>query len=282
LEKFMTSNVPRLLWLVVAYNNRREVASFVERVAQLNPDEFAWAICDNSPDEGAGIDVEPTSHVYVSRPDNPGYLEGALLGLEEWIAKGGDLPDWVVVSNTDLELVSGDPTVQLVAYDPAIPRVIAPRITEGEDFTEKNPHILHERSKERLRLNHWATATTGLAWVYLVGSQMKHRLRTWTVRRVSGASGTELGPTDMFAPYGAMMFMSRGFVESSALPRRVPLMTEEYFVGKAAAAAGARVTYEPKIHAHHVAHETTGGKVSRQRARAISLGFRAMARGLPQ
>lgn len=273
----------RLLWIAVAYGNRNEVAQFVDGVAPIGGELYGWAICDNSAEPVPALNVS-TSHVFVSRPDNPGYLEGALVCIDEWRARYGTLPEWVVLTNTDMKLVSGDPLDALKKFDPTVPIVLAPRITEGPTSIEKNPHVLVSRPRWRMRVNRWAAATTGLAWLYLVASRARLALNGRRRRRtVRNGRPSDADPaTLMFAPYGAMIFFSRAFLELNAIPRNVPLMTEEYFIGEASRAAGAPVVYVPEIHAHHAAHQTTGAKVSWQRARAISRGFEAMANGLPR
>lgn len=270
-----------LLWLLVAYQNLEQVDEFVDHLRALPGSErFAYAICDNSPTTGTSRHADAADTVVLARPDNPGYLEGALVGLDAY-REAGALPGWVTISNTDLDFRTGNPLTALAAYDPADPLVLGPRITEGDSLIEKNPHVLQRRSLGRLRANAAVAWSPLTAMLYQVGSLWRWRLshRRGTTRHDSSDWARRFPAGSRFyAPYGAAIFFSRGFFEAGGLPRNVPLLSEEYFVAEAAADAGAPVLYEPGIHAHHAAHITTGPKVSLSRARRTSHAFRTVHR----
>lgn len=270
---------PDLIWLLVAYRNLGQVDDFVDQLRALPGSErFGYAICDNSPETGVSRHANCPDTVFVARPDNPGYLEGGLAGLDAHVtAAGGAVPEWVALSNTDLSFRSGNPLTALALHDAHKPCVIAPRITEGESCVEKNPHVVARRSLRRLRANatfaiHPIT-TMAYQLMAIVRSDVlkrreagRHHSRAW---RETYAEGTVF-----YSPYGALMFFSRRFIEARPLPRRVPLLAEEYFIAEAAADHGAPVLFEPRIHAHHDAHVTTGSKVSLTRARGTSRAFK--------
>lgn len=270
-----------LLWLLVAYRNLDQVDDFVDALRALpGSDRFSFAICDNSPTSGVSRHSAEADTVFLSRPDNPGYLEGALLGLDAYRDRGG-VPDWVTISNTDLDFVTGNPIDALERHDSAVPLVLGPRITEGASLIEKNPHVLERRSLGRLRANAAATWTPPMAMLYQVVSlarwtissrrgTTRHDPEAWAARCPAG--------THFYSPYGAVIFFSHGFFEAGGLPRDVPLLSEEYFVAEAAADAGAEVLYEPRIHAHHAANITTGRKVTLSRARRTSHAFKIIYR----
>src|SRR4051812_35815631 len=97
-----------VLFLLVAYGNADDVVEFVRMMRERDP-ALAFAVCDNTENQpDASRDhlrlalAEQATEV-VFRPDNPGYLDGARAALAAWRrAHPGDLPHWVVLSNTDL------------------------------------------------------------------------------------------------------------------------------------------------------------------------------------
>jgi GT2 family glycosyltransferase len=258
--------------LLVGYGNLPEVEAFIEQVRRLEPSPaIRFAVCDNSPTAQPTSIPERTDTVFVRRPDNPGYLEGGLTALRASSDRRGGLPDWAILSNTDLTFESAHLLEVLAEHDPATPLVLAPRITEGDARIDKNPHLLSARSPGRHRLNHQLTRTPALAFGYLVLSRVKLEIR---LRR---AGRHDAGPaavgSEMYSPYGAMLIFSRGFLERDALPADVPITAEEYVVAEQARREGAPVLFEPRIHVHHEPHTTTGPKVSWPRAVRLSRAF---------
>jgi GT2 family glycosyltransferase len=264
-----------VVFLLVAYGNLAEVERFVAETRRAEPSSaVSFAVCDNSPTSVPTSLEDRDDVVLVRRPDNPGYLPGGLAALKTWVSATGGLPDWAVLSNTDLTTESTGLLDVLAEHDPTRPLVLAPRITEGEARIEKNPHLRLARSPRRHRLNHVVTRTPGFAYGYLVLSRVRLQLR---LRRATGPGGVAEGvaPTGstMYSPYGAQIFFSRGFLERDALPSDVPITAEEYVIAERARREGAPVVFEPRISVHHDPHTTTGPKVSWPRAVRLSRAF---------
>ncbi len=155
----MTS--PVVLFLLVAYGNMDEVDGFIDHLrtaeAQRGVGEVRFAISDNHSTSQPSANAGQPDVVVVTRPDNPGYLDGGRAALAAAEARWPDSADWVILTNADLELRGATLTEVLATHDPARPAVLAPRITEGPENVEKNPHVLSPRTPSRLRLNHVAS-----------------------------------------------------------------------------------------------------------------------------
>lgn len=267
----------RLLFLLVAYHNMAEVEEFIAHLREKDPsDSFRIAVCDNTenavdPDHGrAGI-----GYVLTARPDNPGYLEGALEAHRSYVAHGGEPVDWIVISNSDLRLRSeGLLSILDSRYDPCVPVVVAPRVTEAFGV-EKNPHVLEPRTAARLRANRVLTATPTIALGYLRVSALKAAFRARR-RSARGPHEEKAIPErqTIYSPYGAIVIFSAAFFDEVGLPPDVPLLAEEFAVAEAALKAGAPIWFEPQIHFFHEEHSTTGPKVTRRRAHMLSRAFR--------
>lgn len=266
--------------LLVAYGNMNEVDDFVDHVREVQGEAISFAICDNSPNPIPSRHRGRPFATVVQRPDNPGYLEGALVALEAQNVATGALPDWIILSNTDLRLETYDLPDRLAAYDASTPLVLAPRVTEGPRRVEKNPHLISRRTIRRHRLNRIITGTPVSAMAYQTGALLRRSLGQGdSRRRVTPEEWARAYPagTRFYSPYGAIVIFSRGFFDAGGLPRNVPLLSEEYFIAEAAIEHQAPVIYEPNIHVHHSANTTTGPRVTLRRARRTSAAFRAIS-----
>lgn len=266
----MNETIPELLFLAVSYKNEAEVNTFYKHVNDINGNVVSFAIADNSPD--GNPQNLPLGAVTVTRTDNPGYWGGAVAALDQYLSIGYEMPNWIVLTNTDLTFASGPLTQTLKAYDPNVPLVIAPRIIEGRERTEKNPHVVLPRSKRRLLLNHLLTYTPRFALIYLVASAFRHRVRTMRAgptKNPGGAPGSS-----MHSPYGAIVIFSKAFIENVDLPDFVPLLAEEWAIAELARDCKAPIVFEPTIEVFHDAHQTTGPKLTSTRARMLSTAFR--------
>lgn len=275
------SNTTTILWLLVAYHNLHEVDRYIDHLDSLagSGTRNQYAICDNSSSHVGSRHAHRNNVVVTLRPDNPGYLDGALSALRRAADQDWSEADWIGLSNTDLTWRSGDPGRHLTKYSSTDPRVIAPRITEGSSNIDKNPHVLRRRPYARLALNRAATFTTTSTLIYQIAALSRIKLSTvssssrsnprrWSERFPSG--------TSFYSPYGAVMFFSRSFAPDRNLPSGVPLLAEEYFIAESAASLDAPVTYVPELSVHHDPHTTTGPKITRRRAKGTRRAFKSI------
>lgn len=264
----------QVLVVLVAYNNHADVESYIDHLGRLETGtSLRVAICDNSPPGAAKPFHEDIPQ--VTRADNPGYLEGGLLAYEAACGTEYDEPDWVILSNTDLSFRKHELGRVLSHYSADEPLVLAPRITETDVLLDMNPHLRQRRSLARLSANYALSSTPLLCRGYLAANALRERRR-------AGRAGVGAGtpPADvlqgarMYAPHGAMVIFSRGFMQRAALPREVPLLAEEFAIAETARQIGAPVLFEPRLHAHHEAHATTGPLGTRRRAALLTVAFR--------
>lgn len=259
--------VTDVLFLLVIYGNHEEVAEFISGREADTTTRYAYAVCDNSRGSENWRPPPDADALVVERPDNPGYLEGALFALDCYIESRGLLPNWVFLANTDLTFSSTHLSAILNGgYDASQAVVIAPRISDGKGL-ERNPHLLAPRPLWRLAVNSVLTRFVVVAYCYLVASSVL----SWLLRR-GGVSDSD-SPSTVYAPYGAIVGFSRRFLEDVVVPRNVPLLAEEFVLAEVARRAGVPVAFEPRIRVHHSGRSTTGPSVSWDRARLLSAAF---------
>jgi hypothetical protein len=264
----------RILLLIVAFNNHGSVESFLNTLEERAESRIIEvALCDNSPRPGGWRPSHAAVAAFLARPDNPGYLEGAQCALTAYVARIGSMPDWVLLTNTDLRIRFKEMIEILSEYGQyQLPLVLAPRITEGA--VERNPHVVQAYPRWRHRLNRMATSSTPLAFLYLCLSYLKATTRErWSRRHPRERPPLVVGER-MYSPYGATVIFSKGFFEVAKLPRLVPLFAEEFAIAEAARQAAVPIVYEPRIHIEHDARSTTGPRISFSRAAQLRDAFR--------
>lgn len=268
------------MMLLVAYGNMDEVDAYIEHVRCKVTTKLTFAVCDNSPAAMRSRHEGDPNVTIVERPDNPGYLEGALVAMRARRAQVDADPPWIILSNTDLHFETSDLLSVLSRYDSKRPLVLAPRITEGLAKVEKNPHVVSRRSLRRLRANGFMASTALTAMAYQAGSLILHAVRgggSALRRRPASWAAAYPAGTEFYSPYGAMIIFSSGFFRAGGLPENVPLLSEEYYIAESALAHSAPVIYEPAIHVHHQEHTTTGPRLTLRRARLTSIAFKAIS-----
>lgn len=265
----------RLLLLIVCFKNHEEIADFVKHCEVELDGLCDFAICDNSPeDEQRDMDdllgaLGPSVRwTLIQRPDNPGYLEGGLLALESFVAAHG-WNSWILLSNTDIELVGGASWVRLLDRDHSVPLVLAPDVLEGSPERHMNPHLYTRRSIRRSFVDRWFCATTMTALIYL-----SLHLLLEGVRRRRPEEVLAGGTRTIYSAYGAIIVFSKTFMQLNAIDRNVPLFAEEYAIAEAALNSSVEVTYDPSIVARHAANAVTGPTLTRFRAKRIGTAFR--------
>lgn len=99
-------NNPKVLVSVTCYNNEDEVIKFANQLAKLNYNNKALVVsinaCDNIPELEHRL-REIKMPITICNPmKNLGYLHGCMFGELEYLKN--DEYDWLMISNTDIEL----------------------------------------------------------------------------------------------------------------------------------------------------------------------------------
>src|SRR5712664_2676696 len=146
-----------VLTICVNYPNEDETCAFVRDVLRQKGDfHQRVVVVDNTIppklDSPLRRVFESDGRVSVLNPDgNLGYMRGAAWGLREHVSRFG-LPDWVVVSNTDIEMPQADFFSNLVKFHSlAPPAVIAPTIFSELSRRDLNPYMENRPTRLRMR-----------------------------------------------------------------------------------------------------------------------------------
>jgi GT2 family glycosyltransferase len=247
--------------IAVNYNSAQSVALLLEDlVAQdISGCSLTVVIADNSPSES---ELSKVKEAYAGVPgvrfermsQNLGYFGAAHEAFNN-IFKAR-LPDWTIVSNSDIRLQQPD-FFKLIATLPPESGVVAPRIISGQTGLDQNPFHRRRPSRSRMLLNRIILRVGLLAWLLEFQCAVKRGVRS---RMVAKRANTNRGENTqkIYAPHGSfILFGSRYFRAGGTLNVGAFLFAEETYVGETCRRRGIDVTYVPWLQVRHDEHVST-------------------------
>jgi len=274
----MHSGIPKALVVLVHYKTPDGVLALLDSLQDVQRrSEVAITVVDSCSGEEClstirGRLAEFPNAELLESPTNRGYFGAARFALDQYLAQGHDLADWVIVCNHDVLIEDKNFLEKLFATDPATVGVLAPRITISPLGIEQNP-FMRERPgwwrRSTMRLYSYSYPL-GVTWDWFSRQKktLKSRLPAW----MSGSrNGT--GRRPIYAAHGAFMIFSRRFFESGgSLDHGLFLFGEEIAVGESCRAMGLPVIYDPALSVLHNEHQSIGNGMSR-----VMFGYHRLA-----
>lgn len=263
------NNVQSILVLCVNYHNEKDTHDFVRCLLELESSELLHIIVvDNS--ERNYIEsclsslVELDPRVIVLNPKtNLGYFGGAAWGLRQYLGSA-PLPEWIIVSNTDILFPHSDFFSKLFEFYPGgNSTVIAPAIYSTLSETNQNPYMVQRPSKSRMIFYNRLFHNYSIYSAYQLLGLLRKKLRVFTrsSRALSGNKNNDSknSPVPIYAPHGSFILFHRNYFESGgSLDHGAFLFGEEIFVAETARRLGISIVYDPRLEVTHYEHATTG------------------------
>ena len=248
-----------VVFICVNYNTPLVVPRFVRSVLKLRLAERARVVVVNnpsSPGERLSLATVDSRVTCVQPSANMGYMGGAAYGLCDFL-KDSSFPEWVIVSNVDLEVDCEDFLERLTtfAYGDRV-GIVAPRIHSLLTGAEQNPYMSRRPSTFRMRAYTWLNTSYTVAMGYDLAAMV------W--KRVRGPRLDKGRLESIYAPHGSCMIFHRRYFEAGCtLVNPCFLFGEELVVAEAARCAGLQVVYDPQLTVKHLEHVSTGVLMSR-------------------
>jgi GT2 family glycosyltransferase len=260
-----------VLVICVNFHCEDEVAALVRSGLRLDgAQRLRVLVVDNnggSQPHPAIADLAGTQVDVLAPGSNRGYYGAADWALGKLFprpAADAGLPDWVIVSNPDIEFPDVrilDRLQELYGSDP--PAVLAPAVVDNDTGRDLNPHLLTRPDPRRMRFLRWLHRHHSATVAYHLGSIAKGKLPSRRRPRT--------GPADIYAPHGAFTIFNRSYFEAGGSLRHVAfLYGEELFVAETARGLGLKVVYDPRLVVGHRRHATTGRLPSRELTRRMA------------
>lgn len=263
------SGATRVLAIAVNYNTDREALAWLAALgrvtAGLPAGQVTPMIVDNTPRAGSEDFFRALRAVHprviaVKAPSNLGYFGGAEHGWETWRSATNTQPDWVMVSNVDVDFVDAAffPTLLGAAY-PAGTGVVGPAIFSVARKGDWNPKISERPSARTMRRYVWLYRSHWVFNLYEQAARVKYALASLRKKAAVASIGQCSRPMLTYAVHGACMLFRRDYFERGG-DLRYPsfLFGEEIFVAETARKLGLSTWHDPRLKLLSRDHASTG------------------------
>jgi GT2 family glycosyltransferase len=278
-----------ILTICVNYKNPLETESFLQKLFWLNGYANEVALVVDNDEISPGLDLSKlwkiSSNIIVKSPgENLGYFRGANFGLSEYL-KEHELPDWVIVSNTDIEFPDKDIFAKLKNYPAPNVAVIAPDIelvTNSwlpSSSKHQNPCMRLRPSAIRMHALKWICSSYYGLLMYQTASSLRYVLFD-LLNGLTKTNGMDVKkePVEIYAPFGAhLIFPKTYFINGGTLQHGAFLFGEEIFVAETSRRLNLKVIFDPRLKVIHREHSSLRKIGSRYAARYAREATRYLA-----
>jgi GT2 family glycosyltransferase len=252
-----------VLCILINYESDELALKFAKQLSGMKGTEVL--IVDNTPAESRGLGelVNKTlpTVTCLSPDDNLGYFNGAHWGLSRYL-DNSPLPDWVMVSNVDLELQDIRFFEHLSELPTANVGVVGPSIWSTKSMRDLNPRYTHRPNGARMRsykyiYRTWLGVNAYDALGFLkAGCKFAVRRLHIALRATKASTGES--PMAIYAPQGSCLLFSREyFKRGGSLAYPSFLFGEELYVAETVRRLGLEVYYHPIMRIRHYDHAST-------------------------
>lgn len=250
----------RTVFIGVNYDTPTLAARFVRQVTALKHAPVATVLVDNSSDLGEhNYADEANGHrfLYVAANSNLGYLNGANLGLQEFIRRRGEF-DWLVVANVDLDFRDTNFAASLgtINYESTV-GIVAPAIWSSNALRNLNPYLVSRPNRQHMRFYTLLYRSVFATNAYIAAARVRSLL--FGVGRESRRHMLDNRIRTIYAAHGSCMVFSRAFFERGGHLRYPSfLFGEEIHLAELTRKVGLDIWYNPTLQVWHDDHASTG------------------------
>jgi GT2 family glycosyltransferase len=265
----------KVVVISVNYNSDEAGLQFVSSLTKSSAAsevDVSLVLVDNTERDSSGLFFERV-HAYnpdvvcIKAPKNVGYFNGARLGFNEYL-QTNTLPEWVMVSNVDLEIndvgffqnlliLCGTEGTEDIG-------VVAPSIWSNVSKRDLNPYCYYKTSQKMMHLYRVIYRSYYTYNLFVLLSIIKSGIRRIFCTKKSGdrmltSERTLTSQQDIYAPHGACLLFSKLYFErGGTLNYPMFLYGEEFFVAETAKKLGLRIVYDPRLRMISNDHVSTG------------------------
>ena len=253
--------------IVIDYKKPQLVKSLVASASGLEARERVQIlVVENEANEAIRRTVEELEGPGVRalfEDRNWGYFGGAQVGLE-WLDSQSWKPEWIIVSNSDIEFPQREFFRKLLDYRvPADLGVLAPGILSGLSMDDQNPFYVSRPASWRMHFYKWCFRWYATGAAYGMAGVAKDYLKGKLGGDGSHAP-TPRSAGEIYAPHGAFIIFHRNYFErGGSFKHGAFLFNEEFTVAETCRETGLKVVYEPGLQVRHADHATMGSFPSR-------------------
>jgi len=247
---------PSILTICVNYLNEEDTLSFVNELINLKGYEDGIVIVVVNGEGSQKLKFLKHEKIIIKYPEkNLGYFGGANWAFQEYL-KNNPLPNWVIVSNTDISFKDKDFFLKLKKYKETNNLgVIAPNIelvTKSvlpSTYKYQNPYMRFPLNKTKIKILRIISKYYLLYSLYEICSSLKYVM----LNKLYNVKITE--PIEIYAPFGAFIIFHRNYFEKGGnLNYKNFLYGEEIFVAETCRKLGLKIIYDPHLEIFHYEH----------------------------
>ena len=266
--------------LIITVNFRQPDCAlrFLDSISRLDGfPECDLVIVDNNSDDDSISRIQQSSARFsnvelLASQHNRGYFGAARWALQLYL-ESHDAPDWVVISNDDIEFEDSQFLRRLFHRDPMAVGVIAPSIISALTEHDANPNIQRRPTAFRMwRYRLWLSnyyAAWFKQWAAPYFRRARYRFTNRTPAPGKGVS------SQIYAAHGAFMIFSRKFFDAGGfIDDGFFLYAEEFCVAEMCRQLGLPVIHDPELRVRHAESQTLGRMLSRRVYQHQKNGFR--------
>lgn len=251
----MTPKKKKILVTVMNYGTEDEIIKYASELSrQTAVSDLCLMIVDNKYDASANLESKlqniEIDFIYWNAGKNLGYLNGALYGIDKFIQMRGYIPEWLVISNTDIEYSTQDFYTRFLGnkYDKDIwciaPSVIAP------NGRYCNPHY-----KKRIPLS----KVNRLIRIFSHPILMKSYYWLSALKAEKKSGNSKEKSQYVYSSHGCYFILRREFYESlDGEKYGVLLYSEESFIAEFILENSKKSFYDDSLEVFHTENLVTG------------------------
>lgn len=257
----------KVLVLVMNYGTADEIISYANAIScQSVQNKICLMIVDNKYDANENLCERLTSIdldiIYYNPEKNLGYLNGALFGIDYFKKLRGFVPDWLVVSNTDIEYDNNN------FYENFLKRsysedtwCVAPSVL-GANGRYCNPHY-----KERIPVS----KVNRLIMIFKHSLLAKIYYKLASIKSDKNAVAVKQESQNVYSSHGCFFILKKNFYEAlNGEKYGVLLYSEESFIAEFILENKKLSYYDSTIEVIHNENLVTGKINYKKRGKFIS------------
>jgi GT2 family glycosyltransferase len=250
----------KILIIIMNYFNEDEVCSFIRsQVLPCKTEEMEVMVVINAmanPSLLNELTRESGDIIIVDAGKNLGYLPGARFGLNTYLSRRKQMPEAVIISNTDvtfpdpemLRKLSGKISVK--GFD-----ILGPDVRSSFDGEHINPYIPQRISERKMR----TIAFFSRNFLAFSGLLLISYLRHWAGYKMKISGQVPSEPHETYGIHGSFMVFAKSYFEKGGtLDYPFPLFGEEIFISETGRTLNLNTFFDPGLKVIHHGHSTTG------------------------
>jgi len=250
----------KILILCVDYNSAIDTIGFINSVLNMHSViEVVLILNSGKTNFPENFFNKKRLHVY-DYGSNLGYMQAASEGLKSYL-KSNELPDWIILSNTDISFPDKN-FFDRLSEDTRQEFIIAPDIV-SYDGAHQNPFLKKRLARKKLFFLTKVNSCSLVSALYNLLAKIKIRCKM-----IKGIKTPE--SSFIYAPHGSFIIIgSHYFTSGETLDHPAFLYGEELLIAERALRSGISTFYDSSYQVIHAEHVATGKMSNSFRAKSL-------------